>query len=92
MALRSDFEGLRGSILHRSPLPLADSIVSELLAKETCHNSHSEKGILFASNPFVLVVPSKLPPNRKNKTYTLVAFDKCSFASKKAIGRLSVLS
>ena len=32
MALRSDFEGLRGSILHRSPLPPFDSVVSELLA------------------------------------------------------------
>ena len=27
--LRSDFEGLRGSILHRSPLPSIDSVVSE---------------------------------------------------------------
>ncbi|KAL9340353.1 hypothetical protein Peur_066572 [Populus x canadensis] len=33
-ALRSDFEGLRGSILHRTPLPSVDSIVSELLAEE----------------------------------------------------------
>lgn len=33
-ALRSDFEGLRGSILHRSPLPSVDSVVSELLAEE----------------------------------------------------------
>ena len=30
----SDFEGLRGSILHRSPLPSVDSVVSELLAEE----------------------------------------------------------
>jgi len=35
-ALRSDFEGLRGSILHRSPLPSVDSVVSELLAEEIC--------------------------------------------------------
>ncbi|GJY83696.1 hypothetical protein Tco_0497072 [Tanacetum coccineum] len=34
MALRHDFEGLRGSILHRNPLPSVDSIVSELLAEE----------------------------------------------------------
>jgi len=33
-ALRSDFKGLRGSILHRSPLPSVDSVVSELLAEE----------------------------------------------------------
>lgn len=34
MALRDDFEALRGSILHRSPLPSVDSGVSELLAEE----------------------------------------------------------
>jgi len=31
---RSDFEGLRGPILHRSPLLSVDSIVSELLTEE----------------------------------------------------------
>ena len=34
MALRGDYEGLRGSILHRSPLPSVDSVVSEFLAEE----------------------------------------------------------
>ncbi|KAK2663940.1 hypothetical protein Ddye_002514 [Dipteronia dyeriana] len=34
MVLRIDFECLRGSILHRSPLPSVNSIVSELLAEE----------------------------------------------------------
>ena len=43
MALRSDFEGLRGSILHRSPLPSVDSVVSELLAEEIRLKSYSEK-------------------------------------------------
>jgi hypothetical protein len=33
-ALCSDFEGLRGSILHRSLLPSVDSVFSELLAEE----------------------------------------------------------
>jgi len=33
-ALRNDFEGLRGSILHRSPLSSVDYVVSELLAGE----------------------------------------------------------
>ena len=39
MALRSDFEGLRGSIVHHSPLLSVDSVVSELLAQETCLKS-----------------------------------------------------
>ncbi|GJY72841.1 hypothetical protein Tco_0477272 [Tanacetum coccineum] len=34
MTLRQDFEGLRGLILHREPLPSIDSVVSELLAEE----------------------------------------------------------
>ena len=56
---RSDFEGFRGSILHRSPLPFVDSIVSELLAEKIRLHSYFEKGIFFASNSSVLVVPSK---------------------------------
>jgi hypothetical protein len=32
--LRNDFEGLRSSILHHSPLPSVDLVVSELLAEE----------------------------------------------------------
>ena len=83
MALSSDFEGLRGLILYHSPLPSIDSIVSELLAKEIRLKSHSEKGILFTSNPFVLVVLFKRPLNSHNKTYTWVAFDECSFCKKK---------
>jgi hypothetical protein len=35
-ALRSDFEGLKGSILHCSPLSSVDSIVSELLVEKIC--------------------------------------------------------
>jgi len=35
-ALHGDFEGLRGSILHRSPLPFVDLVVSELLVEEIC--------------------------------------------------------
>jgi len=57
--LHSDFEGLKGSILHRSPLPSVDSVVSELLAGEIRLQLYSEKGILSASNPSILAVPSK---------------------------------
>ena len=83
MALNIDFERLRGSILHRSPLPFVDSIVSEFWAKGICLKSHSEKGIHSVLNPSVLVVSSKPPPNNQNKTYTRIAFDKCSFCKQK---------
>ena len=59
VALPSDFEGLSCSIVHRSTLPFVDSVVSELLDEKTRLNSHSNKRIISASNPFVLVVPSK---------------------------------
>ena len=83
MALHSDFEGLRGSILHRSPLPSIESIVSELLAKEIRLKSHFEKGIQYASIPFVLVVPSKPPSNSQNKNYTQVSFDEYNACKQK---------
>ena len=55
MALRSDFEGLRGSILHRTPLPTIDSVVHELIAEETCIKSHADKAPKTAT-PAVFVV------------------------------------
>ncbi|XP_061949876.1 uncharacterized protein LOC133673190 isoform X2 [Populus nigra] len=82
IALRSDFEGLR-AILHRSPLPSVDSVVSELLAEEIRLQSYSEKGILSASNPSVLAVPSKSFSNHQNKPSTRVGFDECSFCKQK---------
>ncbi|TXG71324.1 hypothetical protein EZV62_006259 [Acer yangbiense] len=35
MALRDDFEAVRGSMIHRNPLPNLSSAISELLAEET---------------------------------------------------------
>ena len=83
IALHSDFEGLRGSILYCSPLFSVDSVVSELLVEEIHLQSYSEKGILSASNPSVLAVPSKPFSNHQNKPYTRVGFDECSFNKQK---------
>jgi len=82
-ALHSDFEGLRGSILHRSPLFFVDSVVSVLLAEKIRTQSYSEKEILSAWNPSILAVPSKTFFNHQNKLYTRVAFDECSFCKQK---------
>jgi hypothetical protein len=91
-ALRSDFEGLRGSILHRSPLPSVDFVVSELLAEEIRLQSYSEKGILSASNPSVLaVLLNHSLIIRTSLTQGLASMSVVS-ASRKVIGRLSVLS
>jgi hypothetical protein len=68
-SLHSDFKGLRGSILHHSPLPSVDSVVSELLAEEIRLQSYSEKGILSALNPSVLAIPSKQFFNHHHKPY-----------------------
>ncbi|XP_023761615.1 uncharacterized protein LOC111910054 [Lactuca sativa] len=51
MALRSDFEDLRGTILHHSPLPSVDSVVHELIAEETRIKSHADKGFKTSSIP-----------------------------------------
>ena len=68
MALRDDFEGLRGSILHRSPLPSVDSVVHELLAEEIRLKTQSGKGILPDPNLFVLATSFRPPSNNQNKS------------------------
>jgi hypothetical protein len=50
--VHNDFEGLRGSIVHRSPLPSIDSVVSELLAEEIHLQSYYEKGYSFYFESF----------------------------------------
>ncbi|GJV26184.1 hypothetical protein Tco_1378879 [Tanacetum coccineum] len=65
MALRHDFEGLRGSILHREPLPSVDSVVSELLAEEIRLKSlddHKIKGHWKSECP----LKPKQPPHLNN--------------------------
>jgi hypothetical protein len=54
IALRSDFEGFRGSILYHSPLPSIDSVVSELLAEKIRLQSYSEKGNSFCFKSFYI--------------------------------------
>uniref|UniRef100_A0A803NM14 Uncharacterized protein n=1 Tax=Cannabis sativa TaxID=3483 RepID=A0A803NM14_CANSA len=71
MALRSDFEGLRGSILYRSLLPSIDLVVSELLADEIHLKSQSGKGILSTPNSSVLAFsPTTLFLPQENKPRT----------------------
>lgn len=43
MALRIDFEHVRGLLLHRSPLPSVDAALSELLAEEQTQCSLTKK-------------------------------------------------
>jgi hypothetical protein len=80
--LHSDFEGIKGLILHCSPLPSVNSVVSELLVEENLQ-SYSEKRILLASNPSILTILSKSFSNNQNKPYTKDAFNECSFYKQK---------
>jgi hypothetical protein len=82
-ALRRDFEGLRASILHRSPLSSIDSIINKLLTEEIHLQSYSKKKIIYTSNPFVPALPSKSLSNNQNKHYIRVVFDECSFCKHK---------
>ena len=59
MALRDDFEGLRGTILHRNPLPSVDSVVCELLAEEIRLKSHTEKKYSYIDHSLCFCSPSK---------------------------------
>ena len=90
-ALHNDFKGLKGLILYHSQLPFVDSVVSELLAEEIRLQSYSKKGILSASNPSLLAVPSKQFFNHHHEPYISLILS-AVFVSRKVIGKLSVLS
>jgi hypothetical protein len=83
MALRDDFEGLRGSILHRTPLPKVDSVVNELLAEEIRlkyhSNSISDKGTL-STPPSVFVAPVH---KGKPQGRVGLGIDECAFCKEK---------
>ena len=78
IALHSDFEGLKGSILHHSPLSSVDSVVNKLLVEEICLQFYFEKEIISTYTPYVLPLLSKLLFNNQNKSFTRVAFDECN--------------
>lgn len=59
MALRDDFERLRGNILHRHSHPFVDIVVSELLVEETRLKTQVGNDPFVISSLSVLVVPSK---------------------------------
>ena len=82
MALRSDFEGLRGSILHRTPLPTVDSVVHELIAEETRIKSNTDKGPKTATPAVFAAVPQQRPQS-SNQNRPKVAFDECTYCRKK---------
>ena len=79
MALRDDFEGLRGTILHRNPLPSVDSVVSELLAEEIRLKSHTEKDTPILTTPSVFAVPHRPIGNTQFRSHTTTAQDECRF-------------
>ncbi|XP_073063790.1 uncharacterized protein [Primulina eburnea] len=82
MALRNDFEGLRGTILHRNPLPSVDSVVSELLAEEIRLKSHVDKGTI-PTTPSVFAAPQRPQSNHQNRSNTKVSQDECAFCKEK---------
>ncbi|TLX69530.1 hypothetical protein E9993_22940, partial [Labilibacter sediminis] len=81
MALRSDFEGLRGSILHRNPLPTVDSVVHELIAEETRLKSTAAKDSKPITPAVLAVTSSRSQSSNQNRPR--VAQDECAFCRKK---------
>ena len=69
--LHSDFKGLRGLILHHSPLPSVNCCQWAIGWRNTS-SVLFWKWILSASNPFILAVPFKLFFNHQNKPYTRI--------------------
>lgn len=81
MALCSDFEGLRGTIIFCNPLPTVESVVHNLIAKETRIRSQANKGSKKIITPVVFVVPQQ--PNTSNQSQPKVAFHECTFCKNK---------
>ncbi|KAK2966536.1 hypothetical protein RJ640_002839 [Escallonia rubra] len=87
MALRTEFEPLRGSMLHRSPLPSVDKVLSELVAEETrlksslLHSMQTQAVLVATQRPqFLPLVPSRATPPSGNFR---IALDECSFCHEK---------
>lgn len=76
MALTDGFEGIRGTILHCSPLPSVDSVVNELLAEELRLKVAPGKGLLPLPCYTVLAAPIS---SQINRPPTRMPFDECSF-------------
>ncbi|XP_062093433.1 uncharacterized protein LOC133799432 [Humulus lupulus] len=95
MALRDEFKGLRGTILHRSPLPSVDSVVNELLAEEIRLKSRVHRGGR-KSGFFLLRIPLSLqfligqPPTINTRLKPRLAMTNAVFARKRDTGRLNV--
>ncbi|XP_068640145.1 uncharacterized protein [Aristolochia californica] len=66
MAFHSDFELIRGSMIHRAPLPTLSAAVSELLAEETRLRSLGGLSSSKTSSPDMSQCPS-LQSNNKNQ-------------------------
>ena len=79
----SDFEELKGSILHYIPLPLVDSVVCKHVAEETHLKSLAGEVSLPPSSTSVLAVPSRLFTQNQNKGYVRAATDECIFFKQK---------
>ncbi|KAG6482441.1 hypothetical protein ZIOFF_059072 [Zingiber officinale] len=83
MTLRDDFEGLRGTILHRSPLPSVDSVVHELLAEEIRLKSQVDKKNIASSTPSVFATPQRSMPHNQSRSTSKVSIDECAYCKEK---------
>ncbi|OMO63131.1 Integrase, catalytic core [Corchorus capsularis] len=83
MALRNEFEQLRGSILHRSPLPTVHNVVSELIAEETRLKTQTPP---VMNTQEVLIASSQVKPANLNsgaRGNQRIAIDECGYCHEK---------
>ena len=83
IVLRDDFEGIRGTILHHSPLPSVDSVVNELLAEEIRLTDEPRKALLFLPNQPVLVTTTSNQVTAQSSQASRTPTDECSFCHQK---------
>ncbi|TQD70136.1 hypothetical protein C1H46_044329 [Malus baccata] len=79
MPLRDEFETLRSSILHRTPLPSVDSVLHELQAEEVRVQSHSHRLSSALSNSSALAMTTRSRPCGKR----VIGMDECAYCKGK---------
>eukprot|EP00268_Persea_americana_P021149 TRINITY_DN21147_c0_g1_i10.p1 TRINITY_DN21147_c0_g1~~TRINITY_DN21147_c0_g1_i10.p1 ORF type:complete len:158 (+),score=24.20 TRINITY_DN21147_c0_g1_i10:183-656(+) len=79
MALRPDFEHVRGLLLHRSPLPFVDMALSELLAEEQTQFSLTKKKHVEPTH----VLSANVSTSQNDRSFPLGTNNFCNYYKKK---------
>lgn len=82
LRLRKEFDSIRSSLLHKSPLPMVEAALNEVLAEAIHIKSTSDYLSFSVSSPAVATVKDGSIP-MPNRSTTRVTIDECSYCLEK---------